>query len=170
MARNCAFADAIVATAEGTCTVFIIAIGATMFSVFLGLTTLPMVFADFLLDHVASPLAVIAAIAVLYIVLGMFIESLAIMLLTTPIIDPVLQGLGVDMIWFGIIVIKLLEIGLITPPVGLNLFVVKSALGSRVSLTEVIRGGAWFVATDMVTLMIIVLVPAVSLFLPGLMG
>ncbi|KGJ01926.1 TRAP transporter, DctM subunit [Paracoccus halophilus] len=164
------FARAIIATAEGTCTVFIIAIGATMFSVFLGLTTLPMVFADFLLGNVSSTLAVIAAIAVLYIVLGMFVESLAIMLLTIPIIDPVLQGMGVNMVWFGIIVIKLLEIGLITPPVGLNLFVVKSALGAQVSLTEVIRGGAWFVATDFITLLLIVLVPAISLFLPAMMG
>lgn len=156
--------------AEGTCTVFIIAIGATMFSVFLGLTTLPTVFADFMLGNVSSTLAMIAAIAVLYIVLGMFVESLAIMLLTIPIIDPVLQSMGVNMVWFGIIIIKLLEIGLITPPVGLNLFVVKSALGSQVSLTEVIRGGAWFVVTDLMTLLLIVMVPAISLFLPGLMG
>ncbi|MFN8682373.1 TRAP transporter large permease [Paracoccus sp. P2] len=164
-----AFAQAVIATAEGTATVFLIAIGATMFSVFLGLTGVPAALAEVLLGIVESPLAVIAAIAVLYIILGMFVESVAIMLLTIPIIDPVLKSLGIDMIWFGIIVIKLLEIGLITPPVGLNLFVVKSAMGSRVSLTEVIRGASWFVLTDLVTLTLIVLFPAISLFLPSLM-
>ncbi|WP_226553779.1 TRAP transporter large permease [Celeribacter naphthalenivorans] len=163
------FRQALVATAEGTCTVFLIAIGATMFSSFLGLSTLPLKVTELLLSIAQSPLAVIAVIAVVYVVLGMFIDSVAIMLLTIPLVDPVLGQLGVNTVWFGIIVIKLLEIGLITPPVGLNLFVVKSALGSRVKLTEVIKGAGWFVATDIVTLILLVSFPAISLFLPGLM-
>jgi C4-dicarboxylate transporter DctM subunit len=160
---------ALIETAEGTSTVFIIVIGAVMFSTFLGLTSLPTQLAQQLLTMVDSPLTVIFVISVLFIILGCFIESTSIMLLTLPIIQPVLQGLNIDMVWFGIIVIKLLEIGMITPPVGMCCFVIRSALGSRVQLSEVFRGATWFVATDLVTLTIIVAFPMLSLYLPQLM-
>ncbi|MHA6688092.1 TRAP transporter large permease [Mesorhizobium sp. A556] len=164
-----ALIEALIDTAEGTSTVLLIAVGAVMFSVFLGLTTLPMVLADYMLSVVDSPLAVIAVIAVLYIILGMFVESTAIMLLTIPVFMPILEGLDINMVWFGILTIKLLEIGMITPPVGMNCFVIKSALGSSVSLSQVFRGASWFVLTDVVTLTIIVLFPALALYLPALM-
>ena len=160
---------ALIETAEGTSTVFVIVIGAVMFSTFLGLTSLPTQLAQQLLTLVDSPLTVIFVIAVLFIILGCFIESTSIMLLTLPIIQPVLQGLNIDMVWFGIIVIKLLEIGMITPPVGMCCFVIRSALGSRVQLSEVFRGATWFVATDLVTLSIIVAFPMLALYLPQLM-
>jgi C4-dicarboxylate transporter, DctM subunit len=164
-----AIRKALLETAEGTSTVFVIVIGAVMFSTFLGLTSLPTQLAEQLLTLVDSPLTVIFVISVLFVILGCFIESTSIMLLTLPIIQPVLQSLGVDMVWFGIIVIKLLEIGLITPPVGMCCFVIRSALGSRVQLSEVFRGATWFVATDLVTLTIIVSFPMLSLYLPQLM-
>jgi len=160
---------ALIETAEGTSTVFVIVIGAVMFSTFLGLTSLPTQLAQQLLTLVDSPLTVIFVISVLFIILGCFIESTSIMLLTLPIIQPVLQGLNIDMVWFGIIVIKLLEIGMITPPVGMCCFVIRSALGSRVQLSEVFRGATWFVVTDLVTLSIIVAFPILSLYLPQLM-
>ena len=160
---------ALIETAEGTSTVFVIVIGAVMFSTFLGLTSLPTQLAQQLLALVDSPLTVIFVISVLFLILGCFIESTSIMLLTLPIIQPVLQGLNIDMVWFGIIVIKLLEIGMITPPVGMCCFVIRSALGSRVQLSEVFRGAAWFVATDLVTLSIIVAFPMLALYLPQLM-
>lgn len=160
---------ALIETAEGTSTVFVIVIGAVMFSTFLGLTSLPTQLAQHLLTMVDSPLMVIFVISVLFLVLGCFIESTSIMLLTLPIIQPVLQGLNIDMVWFGIIVIKLLEIGMITPPVGMCCFVIRSALGSRVSLSDVFRGATWFVATDLVTLSLIVAFPMISLYLPQLM-
>jgi C4-dicarboxylate transporter DctM subunit len=160
---------ALVETAEGTCTVFLIVIGAVMFSTFLGLTSLPTQLAEQLLRLVESPLMVIFVVSALYLVLGCFVESTSIMLLTLPIIQPVLTGLNIDMVWFGIIVIKLLEIGMITPPVGMCCFVMKSALGNRVSLSEVFRGAGWFVATDLVTLSLIVAFPMIALYLPQLM-
>jgi C4-dicarboxylate transporter, DctM subunit len=140
-----------------------------MFSTFLGLTSLPTQLAEQLLRWVDSPLTVIFVIAVLYLILGCFVESTSIMLLTLPIVQPVLTGLQIDMVWFGIIVIKLLEIGMITPPVGMCCFVIKGALGNRVSLSEVFRGAGWFVATDLVTLSIIVAFPMIALYLPQLM-
>ncbi|AJE49219.1 TRAP transporter large permease [Celeribacter indicus] len=161
--------EALIETAEGTCTVFIIAIGATMFSVFMGLTSVPMALADRMLGAVDSPIAVIGMIAVLFVVLGMFIEGISLMLLTIPIIQPVLQGMGVDMVWFGIIMIKLLEIGLITPPVGMNVYVIRSALGSSVSLSEIFRGAFWFIGMDVLTLVLLIAFPAITLFLPSVM-
>lgn len=160
---------ALIETAEGTATIFIIAIGATMFSVFMGLAAVPNSLADFLLDFVDSPIAIILAIAVLYIIMGMFVDSVSIMLLTIPIIHPILTGLDVNMIWFGIITIKLLEIGMITPPVGLNVYVIRSALGSSVSLSDVFKGAAWFLMTDIITLSLLIAFPAITLFLPEFM-
>ena len=157
---------ALLETAEGTSTVFVIVIGAVMFSTFLGLTSLPTQLAQQLMTYVDSPLSVIFIVAVLYVVLGCFVESTSMMLLTLPIIQPALAAMHVDMVWFGIIVIKLLEIGMITPPVGMCCYVIRSALGSRVSLSDVFRGAAWFVATDLVTLSLIVAFPMIALYLP----
>lgn len=160
---------ALIETAEGTATIFIIAIGATMFSVFMGLSAVPSFLADFLLEFVDTPIAVILAIAVLYIIMGMFVDSVSIMLLTIPIIHPLLMGLDINMVWFGIITIKLLEIGMITPPVGLNVYVIRSALGSSVSLSDVFKGAGWFLLTDIITLSLLIAFPAITLFLPDLM-
>ncbi|WP_108258538.1 TRAP transporter large permease [Mangrovicoccus ximenensis] len=160
---------ALIETAEGTASIFIIAIGATMFAVFMGLSGLPDALSGAMLDHVSSTFAIILAIAVIYVLLGMFVDSVSIMLLTIPIIQPILNGLGVDMVWFGIIAIKLLEIGMITPPVGLNVYVIRSALGSEVSLGEIFKGTSWFILTDIITLLLLILFPAITLFLPGIM-
>ncbi|MEM8598208.1 MAG: TRAP transporter large permease subunit, partial [Pseudomonadota bacterium] len=98
-----------------------------------------------------------------------FLDSIGILLLTLPIILPVTQTVGIDLIWFGIILIKLLEIGLVTPPVGLNVYVMKGALGTLVPLPTIFRGVGWFIATDVVTLAIIIAFPILSLWLPSMM-
>ena len=162
-------ARALVETAEGTCTVFIIAIGASMFSVFMGLSTLPAQLSEALLPLIGNVYVLMAAIALLFILLGMFVESISLLLLTLPVIDPLLRSLGVDFVWFGIIVIKMLEIGMITPPVGLNVYVMKSSLGGQVPLTEMFKGTAWFIAMDILTVALLVAIPALTLFLPRLM-
>lgn len=155
--------------AIGTSTVFVIAIGATLFTSFLGLTGVPRVVSAAMLAIGDDPFTLILMIAVIYIVLGMFVESIGIMLLTLPIIQPMLATAGVDMIWFGIIVIKLLEIGMVTPPVGLNVYVISSSLRGAVALGTIFRGTFWFIGTDLVTLALIVAFPAIALWLPSLM-
>jgi len=155
--------------AIGTSTVFVIAVGATMFTSFMGLTGVPRSVSTFMLSIGKDPITLIIMIAFVYVVLGMFIESIGIMLLTLPIVFPMLQAAHVDMIWFGIIVIKLLEVGMVTPPVGLNCYVISSSLGRLVPLTTVFRGALWFVATDIVTLSLIIAFPAIALTLPSLM-
>src|SRR5690606_12758207 len=127
---------------------FIVAIGASMFAAFMSLSTLPSVLGSFLMNAVDGPIAVILLISVFIIILGMFIDAISILLLTSPIISPVLIGLDVNLIWFGIIMIKLLEIGLITPPVGLNVYVIKSSLGDLVDLNEIFKGVSWFILMD----------------------
>ena len=92
------------------------------------------------------------------------------MLLTLPVLGPLLVSHDINMIWFGILTIKLLEIGLVTPPVGLNVFVIKSAMGSRVSLGTIFKGVGWFLATDFVTLALLIAFPVITLWLPSLMA
>ena len=108
-------------------------------------------------------------VAIIYVVLGMFVESIGLMLLTLPIILPLVIGADMNLIWFGIIVIKLLEIGLVTPPIGLNVYVIKGALGSQVSLQQIFRGVSWFILMDLVALVFIVMFPLLSLYMPTLM-
>jgi tripartite ATP-independent transporter DctM subunit len=164
-----AFLEGVIQTAVGTSAVFIIAIGAQMFTVFMGLSTLPIKLANTMLSLVSTPIPVILSLSVVFVILGMFMESVSLMLLTIPVVHPILNGLGIDMIWFGIIMVKLLEIGMITPPFGINIYVIRSSLGSQVKLAEVFYGAFWFLAMDILTLLILIAFPAITLFLPGLM-
>lgn len=156
--------------AMGTCTIFVIATGASMFTAYMGLSGLPANVAETVLGSVDSQIAIILLIAVVCLIGGMFLDSIGLMLLTLPFFLPVLNGADINLLWFGIIMVKLLEIGLITPPVGLNCYVIQSALGNRVSLSTVFRGAGWFVATDMVTLGLLIAFPILSLWLPAWMG
>ncbi|MEO1193461.1 MAG: TRAP transporter large permease [Pseudomonadota bacterium] len=160
---------ALIDTAEGTCTIFIIAIGAAMFARFLNLSRVPNELADILLPIASDPVTLIVMLGLLFIILGMFVESISLMLLVIPIATPLLEALDVNLLWFGIIMIKLLEIGLITPPIGLNVFVMRSALGSEVPLTTMFRGTFWFLGMDIVTLALLIAVPGLVLWLPHLM-
>ncbi|MBR9862236.1 MAG: TRAP transporter large permease [Rhodobacteraceae bacterium] len=157
-------------TVEGTSTVFIIAIGAAMFSRFLALSGLPAYLSSVLLPVAGDPIILILMIGVLFLILGMFVESISLMLLTIPIVLPMLEALEVNLIWFGIIMVKLLEIGLITPPVGLNVYVMKGSLGDRVSLGEMFKGTFWFLGMDFLTLFLLIAFPALSLWLPSIMN
>ena len=168
--RMPALGSAVRLAAEGTASLFIIAVGAGLYARFLGLTGVPTSLTGLLTGAEASPVLVVLIICAVYLLLGCFIDSIGIMLLTAPIMIPILQQVGIDLIWFGIIVVKLLEIGLVTPPVGLNVFVIKSTLGNSMPLTTIFRGAAWFIATDMVTLALLIMFPIISLYLPSLMG
>ncbi|WP_417783050.1 TRAP transporter large permease [Terasakiella pusilla] len=160
---------AIVETAQGTCTVFFIAIGAAMFSRFLALSRLPNELSSILLPIADSPIILILLIGVIFLILGMFVESISLMLLTIPIILPMLTAMDVNLIWFGIIMVKLLEIGLISPPVGLNVYVMKSSLGNLVPLSTMFKGTFWFLAMDFVALFFLIAIPSLTLWLPGVM-
>ena len=108
-------------------------------------------------------------VILLYLFLGMFLDSMGILLLTMPIILPMAREAGLDLIFFGIILVKLLEIGLLTPPVGLNVYIIKGALGDRVSLTTIFKGVGWFVVVDAVLLAILIAWPRLITWLPDMM-
>jgi tripartite ATP-independent transporter DctM subunit len=161
--------EAFTSTAVSTTSIFIILIGSVLFTRFLAFSGVPMAFSELILGVSVSPIWVIFAVIVIYLVLGMFIDSISLLLLTLPLLLPLVTGAGLDLIWFGIIAIKLLEIGLVTPPVGLNVYVIKASLGTSVTLQDVFRGVAWFLVMDVAALILLIAFPAIALWLPRLM-
>jgi TRAP-type C4-dicarboxylate transport system permease large subunit len=114
------------------------------------------------------PVLVVSAIMAIYILLGTAMEELSMVLLTLPVFFPLIVGLGMDPVWFGILIVTIVEIGLISPPVGMNLFVLSTLL-PQVPTTTVFRGVLPFIGADVIRLAILILFPAVSLYLPSLM-
>ncbi|MCP1168542.1 TRAP transporter large permease subunit, partial [Limimaricola sp. ASW11-118] len=160
--------DAVFETAGLTGMIFFILIGAAFFNFFLEETGLPRLLIAWIEAAGLSPLAVLALILLFYVVLGCFMDSMSMILLTVPLLAPVAQELGFDLVWFGILVVTVAEIGLITPPIGLNLFVVQAAAGD-VRQTTVIRGILPFIMADILRLVLLVAFPALVLWLPDLM-
>lgn len=153
-------------TAIQTSAIFFIAIGAKIFVAFVSLTRLAPNLLEWMQASGAPLLLVIAGIVIFYLVLGMFLDSIGILVLTLPFTVPIIDGYGLSLIWFGVVVIKLLEIGLITPPVGLNVFVIKSVAPREVTLESIFRGVAWFLILDFVVLLLIIGFPQLSLWIP----
>ena len=154
-------------TARTTGSLFAILIGALMFSQFMNFAGLPNALKEAVTAFGVQPLLVISMILLLYIVLGTFFEELSMILLTVPIFFPLVVGLGFDPIWFGIVIVMVVELGLISPPVGMNLFVVQSMLKTPLSMLW--RWITPFAIADVIRLGIVVLVPQIVLYLPGLM-
>jgi len=161
--------EVLVESARTTAMLFAILIGAMIFTNFINFTTMPGDLRDWITQMSPSPIVVVLLMMGIYLVLGMVMEELAIVLLTIPVFFPVIVGLGYDPVWFGILIVTVVEIGMISPPVGLNLFVV-NALLPRVGLNTIYRGVTPFVLADVVRLGILIAFPAIALWLPGLMG
>lgn len=163
------FLQALTDTAEGTAAIFIIVVGAAIFSRFMSYSQLPAAMSEWLMGFSDNPYLIMIAVSLLYIFLGMILESISIMLLTVPLLLPLLVQMDIELIWFGLIIVKLLEIGLCTPPVGMNVYVIKSSLGDQISLTDIFRGVAAFLAIDLVTLALLIAFPQITMWLPNLM-
>ena len=160
--------DILAESARTTAMIFVIFIGAVVFSAFVNFTTLPADLKAMIEQFQVSPTLVIAAICVIYVLLGTVMEELSMILLTLPVFFPLVMHLGYDPVWFGIIIVVVVEIGLISPPVGMNMFVVHTLVGDM-PLSTVFRGVWPFVAADCVRLAILALVPQISLWLPHLL-
>lgn len=164
-----ALRESVAETAALTGMIFFILIGAALFNFFLENTGLP----QFLIGRIEasglSPLAVMVLILVFYLILGCFMDSMSMILLTVPLLAPVALQLDYSLIWFGIVVVTVAEIGLITPPIGMNLFVVQAATRG-VSSGTVVRGILPFVAADLLRLVLLLAFPALVLWLPGAMS
>jgi tripartite ATP-independent transporter DctM subunit len=154
----------LVESAVTTGMIFTILIGALIFANFINMTGMPQELTQYAEQFRETPLLVIIAILLIYVALGCVLESMSMILLTVPMFYPLVAHLGYDLIWFGIIVVVVTEISMITPPVGLNVFVLRSVLPD-VPTRTVFRGVMPFIAADVVRLGILVAFPAISLYL-----
>jgi tripartite ATP-independent transporter DctM subunit len=162
------FFSALLDTIKTTAMVFFILIGAHFFAPFLALTRIPVNLAGAIAELAMPALAVLLIIIAVYILLGTFMEGFAMMVLTVPIVLPIVTTLGYDPIWFGIIMVLVLEMGLISPPVGLNVFVVKG-VAQHVPLGQIYAGIIPFWLAMAVCVFLLILFPQIALFLPDTM-
>ncbi|MDT8399645.1 MAG: TRAP transporter large permease [Pseudomonadales bacterium] len=173
--RLAGFVDSIKATAVTTAMIFIIVLGADFMNIFLAISGFPEFIADLVTGSSLDPYVILALIILFYLVLGCMLDSLAMIFLTVPIFWPIMSGLDFGMpvsdvqIWFGIIVLVVVELGLITPPVGLNVLIIKAeALGT--TLREVFVGVMPFLLSGIVRVILLVAFPALTLWLPQILA
>ncbi len=154
-------------TASTSGMIFMILIGTELFNYFIETTTLPQLLVHYVTDLGWPPLAMVLMIVVFYVILGCFMDALSMILLTLPFVYPLALSLGLDPIWFGVLIISVVEIGLITPPVGMNLFVI-IATSPGLSIGTISRGVLPFLAADATRVALIIAFPALSLWLPSM--
>lgn len=155
-------------TAATTAMLFMIIIGAITFSFFMGTTQFADRATEWILAQNLAPLGVVAVLVVLYLLLGTAMESAAIMLITTPIVAPVIQQLGLDLVWWGIIMVVVVEAGIISPPYGLNMFIIQS-IQPDITLGDIFRGVMPFFYATLLVIVLLILFPALILWLPSTM-
>ena len=160
--------EVLVESARTTAMLFTILIAAMLFSSFVNFTSMPGDLKDAILKAGLSPVMVVGAMMLIYILLGTIMEELSMVLLTIPVFFPIVTGLGFDPVWFGVLIVLVVQIGLISPPVGMNLFVL-NALLKDVPLKQIFRGTWLFVAALTVALLLVLELPSLSLWLPSLM-
>jgi C4-dicarboxylate transporter DctM subunit len=152
-------------TARTSGALYLVLIGAGIFNFFLTLTGLPFTLTSMLAPFVENPLLLILLLMMVYLILGAVMDSLAMLLLTVPLFAPIIIAAGIDPIWFGIFVVVMVEVGLITPPVGMNLFVVR-ATNPEVPLIQIWRGIVPFLFAEIVRIAILIAIPATAIWLP----
>lgn len=161
--------EALLSATRTAAAVFTVLIGALLFGYFLTITQSPQKLTEFLTGLGIGRYGVLALIMLMYLVLGCLMDAMAMIILTVPIIFPVIVHLGFDPIWFGVIIVMTVELGLIHPPVGMNVFVIKSVV-KDVSFTTIFKGVLPFIVTDIVRLVILIAFPIIALWLPTKMG
>lgn len=156
-------------TASNTGLIFMIIIGASVFSYFATLSGLPGATVQWIEEMGLPPLMVIAMLMLFYLVLGALFDTIAAMVLTLPFVYPLVVGLGFDPIWWGVVNIVVIELGMITPPIGINVFVMHG-MARNLPLSTIFRGVIPFVLADLARLVVLILFPSLSLWLPGYLG
>lgn len=158
------FMNSVIHSLELTGMIFMLIIGSFIFAHFLAMTRLPFFLSGLLTDLPISKYFALVAVIFLYIMLGMFLDIFACIILTVPIIYPVISGMGFNMVWFGVIMVRMMEIGLITPPIGMNAFMLAGV--SKLSLGTIFKGIIPFFIADIVHVFILIVFPQISLWLP----
>jgi tripartite ATP-independent transporter DctM subunit len=152
-----------------TAALIVIGVGATLLTRFLTLSGAGDYLSDSIIGLSANPAMILLGIILIYLILGMFLEPIGAMLLTMPIVLPIVQDLDWSLLWFGIVLTKLLEIGMVTPPIGMNIFVIKGVVGNIATTTQIFRGVMWFILMDLIVLGVLAIWPEITLFLPAMM-
>ena len=161
--------DATWSTIRTVGSLYLIVVGASMFNFLITVTQMPFTVVDFIDSLALTPLGIILVICAIYIVLGTLMDSLAMLFLTIPVFYPVIVDAGIDPVWFGIFAVIVVELGLVSPPVGMNLFVIKGVMQST-PLKTIWFGTVPFLFADMIRVALIIIFPAICLYLPSLMN
>ena len=162
------FVESLTRTLRTTGFLFAIIIAAFILNYFLAITRVPMLLASFLAETTMPPLMILLSILLLYILLGAVMDSLAMIVVTIPIVLPVIQALGYDLIWFGVIIVIVVEMALISPPIGMNCFVL-NGVAPQLRLEEIFKGALWFMIPIVVMIFLLILFPDIALYLPSKM-
>jgi TRAP-type C4-dicarboxylate transport system permease large subunit len=136
-------------------------VGAETLGYFISVSRISFSITDLLYGMDLTPIVVVLCILALYFVLGMFMDSIAMLVITVPVVYPIIQAMGIDPVWFGILTVLTVELGLMTPPVGMNVFVIK-AMAPHVGLGEIFKGVAPFVVSDLIRLALLIAFPILS--------
>ena len=150
-----------------SCMIFLLIAGGTIFGHFMAVTTIPFMLVDWVMGMHLPPAAIVALIALIFRVGGMFLDSMALLMILVPIFLPILAYLQLDLIWFGVLVVLFIESGTITPPVGVNVFVVKG-IALEVPLEIIFRGIVPFLIALVAMIILLIVFPGISTFLPSL--
>jgi C4-dicarboxylate transporter DctM subunit len=161
-----ALEDAMATTAQ----LFFVGIGAILYTKFLALAGTADMFKQLIGQWALDPLLLVIAVSIVYIILGTFMDPLGMILLTIPVFVPMFASLDLDLVWFGVLVVKYIGISLLTPPVGFNIYVVASATDHSIPLQTIYRGCYWFLGCEVVIMALLIAFPQISLFLPNLMN
>ncbi len=165
-----AFKESVSSTLQASSMIFLLLAGASVFSTFLTRSGLMALVTKTIIELQVPLLALLGLLAILYVILGMFLDSISMMVLTLPFVTPVMVEKEIDFIWFGVFITILVEVGAITPPVGLNIYVMKGVLRDEISLEELFLGAAIFVPLILVVLTILILFPELATWLPRKMS
>jgi TRAP-type C4-dicarboxylate transport system permease large subunit len=164
------FLDALEDAMATTAQLFFVGIGAILYTKFLALSGTGDMFKQLIGQWALDPLLLVIAVSVVYIILGTFMDPLGMILLTIPVFVPMFASLDLDLVWFGVLVVKYIGISLLTPPVGFNIYVVASATDNSIPLQTIYRGCYWFLGCEVVIMALLIAFPQISLFLPNLMN
>ena len=163
------FIDAMKDAMGTTAQLFFVGIGAVIYAKFLALAGTAEMFTQLIGSWALDPLLLVVAVSLIYIVLGTFLDPLGMILLTIPVFVPMFAALKLDLVWFGVLVVKYIGISLLTPPVGFNIYVVASATNNSIPLKTIYRGCYWFLGAEVVIMALLIAFPQISLWLPNSM-
>lgn len=164
------FRSSLLDTAINSGAIYIIFIGANIFAGFMSFSDVASLILNLVNIEVTPHWVILLALVVFYLLLGTVFDTLAAVLVTAPLVVPLILGMGYDLIWWGVVTLSLVEIGMITPPLGMNVFVMRSVVGERLQLAQIFKGVTPFLMADLVRVVLLVVFPAISLWLPSVLN